>query len=290
VDVTTVGDVMLDVRVDAGALARGGDVHGRVSIQPGGTSANAAVWASWAGAKARVHARVGDDLAGRLLERELHEHGVEPLLAIDASAPTGTMLVVHEAGERSMVADRGANARLLPDDLPARIASGAVLVSGYLLLQKEGHEAGMAALDRADATWIAVEAASWPMVESFGVERFFKDAERANILFANEREAHALTGCEDEAAAKALGDRFRIAAVKLGARGALLSFDGRLLTAPAEPVVEVDPTGAGDAFDGVLLAELARGSEPEDALARACHAGALVAAGAGAWPERGATS
>jgi sugar/nucleoside kinase (ribokinase family) len=287
VDVTTVGDVMLDVRVDAGALARGGDVHGRVSIQPGGTSANAAVWASWAGAKARVHARVGDDLAGRLLERELHEHGVEPLLAIDASAPTGTMLVVHEAGERSMVADRGANARLVPNDLPPAIRSGAVLVSGYLLLQEEGHEAGMAALDRADATWIAVEAASWPMVESFGVERFFKDAERANILFANEREAHALTGCEDEAAANALGERVRVAAVKLGARGALLSFDGRLLKAPAEPVVEVDPTGAGDAFDGVLLAELARGAEPEDALARACHAGALVAAGAGAWPERG---
>ena len=41
---------MLDVHVASGALARGGDVHGRVAIRPGGTSANAAVWAAWAGA------------------------------------------------------------------------------------------------------------------------------------------------------------------------------------------------------------------------------------------------
>jgi ribokinase len=287
VDLTTVGDVMLDVRVDAGALARGGDVHGRVVVRPGGTSANAAVWASWAGAESRVCARVGDDLPGRLLERELAEWSVESLLSIDPSAPTGTMLVVYESGERSMVADRGANARLGPGDLPDRIASRALLVSGYLLLQEEGHDAALAALERAEATWIAVEAASWPMIEGFGVERFFADARRANVVLANEQEARILTGRESEAAASALGERVRVAAVKLGARGAAMSFDGRLVVASGEPVAEVDPTGAGDAFDGVLLAELARGGEPEQALDRACHAGALVAASAGTWPERG---
>ena len=53
----------------------------------------------------------------------------------------------------------------------------------------------------------------------------------------------------------------------------------------AEPVVEVDATGAGDAFDGVLLAALARGDEHEAALRRACHAGALVAASEDTWPS-----
>ena len=53
----------------SGALARGGDVHGRVAVRPGGTSANAAVWASWAGASSGVIAAVGDDLAGDLLRR-----------------------------------------------------------------------------------------------------------------------------------------------------------------------------------------------------------------------------
>jgi len=36
----------------------------------------------------------------------------------------------------------------------------------------------------------------------------------------------------------------------------------------------------------VLLGALARGAEPDDALRRACHAGALVAASQDTWPER----
>ena len=64
-DLVCVGDVMLDIRVDAEALKRGGDVHGRVLLQPAGTSANAAVWGAWAGAATRVYGRIGDDLPGR---------------------------------------------------------------------------------------------------------------------------------------------------------------------------------------------------------------------------------
>ena len=286
-DLLTVGDVMVDVRVEAGALARGGDVHGRVLVQPGGTSANAAVWAASLGAAARVHGRVGADLPGRLLREAITERGVEAELTVDRDRPTGTMLVVYEEGERSMVADRGANARLRPEDLPGRLTAGAVLVSGYLLLQEPGNEAAVAALDRADATWVAVDAASWPLLEAFGAARFFRDAVRANVVLTNEREARVLTGLGGENAARALGERVRVAAVKLGAAGAAVSFDGRFLAAPGESIVEVDPTGAGDAFDGVLLAGLAREMDPEEALHRACHAGALVAASPSAWPVEG---
>src|SRR5262245_48684870 len=156
---------MLDIRVDAQTLRRGGDVHGRVGLHPGGTSANAAVWAVWSGASARVHGRVGDDLTGRTLDDALRSRGVEPALTVDHEAPTGTMLVIHEPRERSMVADRGANARLEPSDLPDPIEAGAVLVSGYLLLQERGHDAAVAAMERAHASLIAIEAASWPMVD-----------------------------------------------------------------------------------------------------------------------------
>jgi ribokinase len=287
-DLVCVGDVMLDIRVESQTLRRGGDVHGRVALQPGGTSANAAVWAAWSGADVRVLGRIGDDLSGRTLRESLATRGVDAALTVDTGAPTGTMLVLHEPGERSMVADRGANARLTPDDLPDRIEAGAVLVSGYLLLLDPGHAAGVAALERSDAAYVGAEAASWPLVDAFGADRFLDATTAAGVLLANEPEARALTGAEGVPAAKALGDRYRVAVVKLGARGAIMVVDGTVFEARAEQVDEVDPTGAGDAFDGVLLSALARGVAPETSLAQACHAGALVAASELAWPGEAA--
>jgi ribokinase len=287
VDLITVGDVMVDVHVQAPALKRGGDVHGRVRLQPAGTSANAAVWAAWDGATVRVHGGVGDDLAGGLLRDALAARGVDPALAIEGDAPSGTMLVVVEAGERSMVADRGANARFTPEDLPSSLDAGAVLVSGYLLLQAPTTSASLAAIERATAMFVGVEASSWPLVEAFGAGRFLAETTDtgATVLLANEREAEVLVGLSGTDAARALGERYRVACVKLGEKGAAMSFDGSLIEVAAETIVEVDATGAGDAFDGVLLAALARGVDSRSALERACHAGALVAASEDTWPE-----
>ncbi len=284
-DLLCIGDVMLDVRVDTGALARGGDVHGRVLMQPGGTSANAAVWAAWDGAEARVYGGVGTDLSGRLVAEALRERGVKTRLTPIVGADTGTMLVMFERGERSMVADRGANARLSPDDLPGRLVAGAVLVSGYLLLQDDTLDVAVAALDRAVSPLIAVDAASWPLVDRFGVDRFLVATRQAGVIFANEREAASLTGAEGEAAAWLLAEHYPLACVKLGAEGAIVVADGTIHRARAPEIDEVDPTGAGDAFDGVLLGALARGAGIDDALARACRAGSLVASSAQSWPE-----
>ena len=284
-DLVCVGDVMLDVRADAGTLASGGDVHGRVLVQPGGTSANAAVWAAWVGSSAAVIGAIGDDVAGDLVLAALTERHVDTRGVGRHGDATGTMLVLHEAGERSMVADRGANASLSPDDLPPTIGAGAVLVSGYLLLQPPTTDAALAAIARADAELVAIETASWPLIAAFGVDAFFDATAGADAVLANEREAQSLTGCEPEDACRALGERFRLAAVKRGPHGACLSIDGVFLSSAAPTVHEVDPTGAGDAFDGVLLAFLAQGAEPDEALRRACQAGSRVAASLSAWPE-----
>jgi ribokinase len=286
-DLVCVGDVMLDVHVASGALARGGDVHGRVALRPGGTSANAAVWAAWSGSSSAVVAAVGDDLVGRLCAEAVAERGVDVHGVVARPAPTGVMVVMTEAGERSMVADRGANAALAREDVRA-IEAGAVLVSGYLFLQEPGHDVALAAIDEARTSLLAIEAASWPLVDSFGVERFFGETARCDAVLANEREARSLVGADGAAAARALGERYRFAAVKCGGRGAILSADGEILVAEPEPIREREATGAGDAFDGVLLAELARGRAPREALARATHAGALVAASTQTWPEQGA--
>jgi sugar/nucleoside kinase (ribokinase family) len=234
-----------------------------------------------------VIAAVGTDLPGSLITEEIAARGVDVGGMVRRDAPTGTMLVVTEAGDRSMVADRGANALLVSADVPHPLEAGAVLVSGYLLLQEPGHDVAVATLGRARSSWLGVDAASWPLVQRFGVERFFAETSGASAVFANDEEARALTGLTGADAARSLGERYRAAVVKLGAAGAVLCLDGEVIAAPAAPVTEVDPTGAGDAFDGVLLASLVAGDEPELALEKACRAGSLVASSPETWPERG---
>lgn len=284
-DVVVVGDVMIDVSVDAATLARGGDVHGDVRLRPGGTGTNAAAWAAQAGAATALYGRVGADPAGRILAEAVSERGVRANLAVDPDAPTGTMLVVRERGERSMVADRGANARLAPHDLPRAIDAGAVLVSGYLLFHPGSESAARAALGRARAAWVAVDAASWPLIQGLGASRFLELASGATMLLMNKREAEALTGRPPHEAARDLGERVGCAAVKMGPRGAVMAVGDRVIASESPAVVEADPTGAGDAFDGVLLALLARGAPADEALRRACQAGARAAASASSWPE-----
>src|SRR6266540_1287072 len=173
-DVIVVGDVMTDVMVDADQLARGGDVHGEVRVRPGGAGANAAAWAAAAGASVRLHGAVGDDLAGRVLRDAFIERGVEFVPRVDPKARTGAMLVVRQPGDRSMVAHRGANATLTPEDLPARLEATAVLVSGYLLFDPGSEATALAALDRAAAETVAVDAASWPLIGPYGHDRFLE--------------------------------------------------------------------------------------------------------------------
>src|SRR2546427_3408277 len=159
---------MVDVSVEAGALATGGDMHGEVRIRPAGGGANAAVWAAQEGARVRLHGRVGDDLPGRLVAQALADRGVEAVLTVDPQARTGAMLVVRQGGERSMVADRGANGRLSTEDLPQRLRAEAVLVSGYLLFHPGSEAAAIAALARSEAPFVAIDASSWPLLEAYG--------------------------------------------------------------------------------------------------------------------------
>jgi sugar/nucleoside kinase (ribokinase family) len=284
-DVIVVGDVMLDVGVEAEALARGGDVHGEVRVRPGGGGANAAVWAAAGGARVRLYGRIGDDVPGRILRQALAERGVETALALDPDVRTGSMLVVRQSGDRSMVADRGANARLRPSDLPEELEAAAVLVSGYLLFDPGSERAAVTALERARARVVAVDAASWPLVRDFGPDRFFELTRSASLVFANELESQMLGGGEAEVAARRLVDHFPMACVKLGSRGAAFaSRDGLTHRVRPSRVSEGDPTGAGDAFDGAFLAAMASGEDIEQALERACVAGARAADTMELWP------
>ena len=85
---------------------------------------------------------------------------------------------------------------------------------------------------------------------------------------------------------ESLGRRDGLVAVTLGAEGAVLLDDGEEVARAAPPAVEVvDGTAAGDAFTACLVVSLLEGRDNEEALRRACAAGALAASRAGAQPS-----
>jgi sugar/nucleoside kinase (ribokinase family) len=267
IDLIAVGDVMLDGSLPA--PVEGERVHGPIELRAGGSAVGAALAAARLGARAAVVGRIGDDAAGRVIADELAAAGVQALLARDPDAATGCAFVV---GGTSVVANPGASARLTPDDVPTTLAAGAVLVSGYSLLQPGPTDAAQAALARAETESLAVDAASSRLVARFGVEQFFEATARASVLLANADEARALTGLEPEQAALELARSYRIACVKLGRDGAVAASGADLARFEVEPIDASDTFGAGDAFAGGFLVSLARGDGVADALRTGCDA------------------
>ena len=223
--------------------------------------------------------RIGADPSGDLVLAALERAGVEAKLARDADLTTGVAIALGS----SVVAHRGANAALRPDDVPNPLDAEALLVSGFALFQPGSADAGWAALDRFRGEWAAVDVASPGLAERADLDRL---ARSAGVLLVTNDEARVLTGTEGEAAATQLARRFRVACVKLGEAGAVAASGDELVRAAAPRVEESSPFGAGDAFAAVLLVALSSELPLAAALERACDAGARLRRGKRPHPER----
>jgi sugar/nucleoside kinase (ribokinase family) len=247
--------------IDVVVAGRGHDAVARLG--PGGTAANTAAWAAALGAKSTAVGAIGDDAAGRFLRAELARRGVDPLLVVDPAGRTGTFVLAD--GE--LHADRGANATLETVALPELPEADVVLVSGYLPADPLA-----ATLAGARAEWVLLDAAALNELPEGG-----------NAVVANEQQARALTGAGPEEGVRMLAERYRLACVTLGARGAVAVLDARFERAePADRALQEAP-GAGDAFAAALLVTLARDGSLAEALAEGCRCGAAAARSPG-WP------
>lgn len=281
--VVCVGDVMVDVRaVLPGALARGSDTPAPITVGGGGSAANTAAWLVFAGCRATLVARVGDDPAGRLAADELAAGGVDLAVSFDPELPTGTCIVLVEAdGERTMIPSAGANAR--GGDVPDLAPGDHLHLSGYVLFHEESARRARAAVTAARVTGcdVSVDAASAQPLRGYGPAAFLGDVAPA-LLFANADEAAVFTGTrEPESAARVLGLRCGEAIVKHA--GAAVWSDGTSVVAvPCAAVEVVDSTGAGDAFAAGVLAARRGGAGTRAALeaGHALAARAIVRPGA----------
>jgi sugar/nucleoside kinase (ribokinase family) len=271
--VVVVGDVCTDVvALLAGDPAPGSDRPASIATRGGGAGANVAAHLAGLGTPVVLAGCVGDDLPGQVLCADLAGAGVTLAVRTVPGVPTGTIIsLVEPGGQRSMLADRGANLALRPDDVPVPAAGGHLHLSGYTLLDDGPRGAGRAALTaaRAAGCTVSVDPASTGPLAGYGVDRWLADTAAATLLLPNADEARLLTGCADPAeAARALAGLHPVVVVSLGPEGALWAAGDVLVHRPAHPAVVVDTTGAGDAFTaGVLSVWSASGGRPEPAAA-----------------------
>ncbi len=294
--IIVVGDVVTDVvTIVGGALVTGSDTPASITMTGGGAGANTAAWLAALGIEVTLCGVIGDDEAGDIRLAELEVRGVTCSIRRDPDAPTGSIVVLADHDERTMLTDRGANLRLRADDIDAAFASAPDAVhlhlSGYPLLDEASRPAALhalaAAADRGMTT--SVDAASAGPLRQVGGDQFLTWVRATDMLFVNSDEALALVGSADpapEALVRALAKFCGVAVLKLGAAGAVAYAigSGGIESVPATEITPRDATGAGDAFAAGYLAAAVAGASTKDALAVAAEIGAQAVTAIGAPP------
>ena len=269
-----VGDVVWDVLIRTNtALLTGGDTYGEVELAPGGSAANAAVWARRCGLPTTFVGKVGRDRFGALAEADLRDEGVEAYLIRTAAHLTGSVAVwIDHDGQRSMVSGKGADHALLPQELPRDLLAEArhLHLSAWALFADPPRAAACEAARAAKAAGatVSLDPGSFQMIESVGVDAFvaLTAGLGVDVLFPNAEEAAVLTGGEDapDVLAAQLAELYpgALIALKLDADGALvLPPGGRPTAVPPQVNRLIDATGAGDAFAGAFLSRWLRGAD-----------------------------
>jgi ribokinase len=251
VELTVVGSINLDLVARVEQLPRAGETVGGGDFErfPGGKGANQAVAAAKLGARVKMIGAVGADAFADDALMGLRHAGVE--LQLQSEDVTGVALIlVDSAGETQIVVVPGANAEVRPQSPGGAVLTQLEVPDEVVIAAAQG--AAFFALNAAPARPIELE---------------------PDLLIVNHLEHEVVS-------------RGKLVAVTYGAAGAALFEDGVEVARATPPQVDaVDGTAAGDAFAACLVVSLLEGRPRDEALRRACAAGALAATQRGAQPS-----
>ena len=282
IDVIAIGNAIVDVMspcedelIETLGLVRGGmtlvdtarahelyEAMGPAREISGGSAANTLAGLAALGAKCAFIGQVADDQLGEVFAHDIRAGGIAFATPPRSDEPPTArcLIFVSPDGQRTMNTFLGAS-QFLPEsalDLDA-IASAAVLyLEGYLWDPEEPRAAMRLAIAAARDAGRKV---AFTLSDAFVISRHGDDfraliaAGQIDILFANEVELAALTGCDDfDAGIAALAPKVPVLVVTRSEKGAVaVAGDDRAAIA-AEPVDRVvDTTGAGDLFAAGFL-------------------------------------
>jgi sugar/nucleoside kinase (ribokinase family) len=170
--------------------------------------------------------------------------------------------LISPDGERTFVTHLGAALDLTADEIDAAVFDSYdyLYIEGYLV---QDHDLIRRTIERAKehGAKVALDLASFNVVEEN--RDFLRDivAKHVDILFANEDEAHAFSGEEDPAKAlEHIAQMCELVVVKIGTRGALIKHgEEQVHVGIMAAAKRVDTTGAGDFYAAGFMAGLCKG-------------------------------
>ncbi len=257
-----------------------------VRIMPGGGAANTPSALARMGLKVGVFSKVGDDLTGEFIRRELGKLGVDTSgIRVSARDTTPmTYVGIHTDGDRTFIHTPGANATLSWDDLNL----DQVLATDYLLYQDLWV---LAAMDGEPAARLLAEAKKRGVV-TFLDECFGNGPKRESLELMAPHCDYVTPSVDDlrviypgasdnELANRLLELGARIVVLKMGSEGCLVAQGKDRVKVPALPAKVVDTTGAGDCWDAGFIAGLSQGEDVVTAarIGNACAAFSIEAVG-----------
>lgn len=261
----------------------------------GGSSANTAAGVASFGGRAAFIGKVAADPLGDVFADDLREIGVHYDVGrlTDGPATARSMILVSPGGERTMNTYLGACQQLTTADIREEEIGAAAItyMEGYLWDPAEAKKAFVVAAHYAHKH---ERPTAITLSDPFCVNRYrdeFLDLMRSKTIdyvFANIEEAKALYQTDNlQVAVAQMAKDCELAAITMGAQGAMAVHDGEIVTVPAFPVPEVvDATGAGDLFASGFLLALSRDRDLKTALAAGCLAASEVISHLGARPIR----
>lgn len=267
--IIVIGSSNVDLTARVRSLPRPGETIGgaRLHQANGGKGANQAVAAARMGADVVFLTCLGNDANGEMLASQFAADGIDTSKIKFSATPTGTALIfVDDNAENCIAVAPGSNNDLLPADVHA--IKDSIADAAYLLVQLEIPMPTVeAAILQADSLGVKVVVNPAPMNE-INDELF----PHIWLITPNETEAEALTGIaikseEDAraAAAKLMEKGVGNVIITLGCKGSLVCTPEECTIVPARRVQAVDTTGAGDVYNGALVAALSEGRSLVDA-------------------------
>jgi len=280
-------DIVAQIPTSPHDLHLGNDTRTVISTHGGGAGGNVASWLAVLGNDVTMVGRIGDDAAGAAITAEFDALGISYGDIVKDGLHTGVVIcLVDPSGERTMLADNGANAGLSIDDLPALDGVEAVYLTGYAPLAPLSRIGVLEMVRVINARGIPIffDPATVGGMKDVPIDEILSWCGLMNTLIMNEEEAIYLSGSSDlEAALEFFLEYAQRAIIKRGSQGAIgLERRGEIISVGTHATEVIDTTGAGDSFAAGFIDAITSGSNFSQAIERAsavaAHCVAIVGA------------